>query len=80
MINPKPLDVVALSNEVNRQSETGEITKKLLCEGNTLFGICDEFPELTIRITPDNVICFGHFVRGDFNAKFCTLKHYADSK
>lgn len=47
------LDVLALSEEVDRDSKSGALSKKLLSQGNKLYGIDPRHPDCITRITPD---------------------------
>jgi len=60
------LDVLALSEEVERDSNSGVLSKKLLSQGNTLYGIDPRYPGCIIRTTPDGIRATGHWRNGKF--------------
>ena len=60
------LDVLALSEEVERESNSGVLSKKLLSQGNTLYGIDPQYPDCIIRTTPDGTKAAGNWLNGKF--------------
>ncbi|MBU2877080.1 hypothetical protein [Aliiglaciecola lipolytica] len=69
----KVLDVMALSEEVARDSQSGKLSKQLLAEGQTLYGINPDYPEYLERITPDGRRTLGQWRDGEFDAGFILL-------
>lgn len=67
------LDAVALANEVNRESESGNLTNELLANGHVLYGINPEFPSFLEQVDPDGLISLGQFKQGLFQPQFCLL-------
>ncbi|GAA6184636.1 hypothetical protein [Aliiglaciecola sp. NS0011-25] len=72
----KSLDVMALSEEVERDSESGKLSKQLLAEGQTLYGKNPDYPEYLERITPDGRRTLGQWRDGEFDAGFSLLYKY----
>tara|TARA_R110001583_G_scaffold192040_1_gene358130 strand:+ start:11715 stop:11939 length:225 start_codon:yes stop_codon:yes gene_type:complete len=70
------LDVMALSEEVERDSQSGKLSKDLLVQGNTLYGINPVHPELIERITPDGRRTLGQWRDGEFDAEVSLLPNY----
>lgn len=64
------LDVLALSEEVDRDSKSGVLNRKLLSQGNTLYGTDPQYPDCIIRATPNGMKAVGHW----FNGKFIVSK------
>ena len=60
------LDVLALSEEVDRDSKSGALSKKLLSQGNKLYGIDPRHPDCITRITPDGIKATGNWCNGKF--------------
>ena len=54
------LDVLALSKAVDRESNSGVLSKVLLSQGNTLYGTDPQYPDCIIRISPDGENALGH--------------------
>ncbi|GAC19016.1 hypothetical protein [Paraglaciecola arctica] len=71
MINE--LDVMAVSEDVERDSLSGNLTKQLLAEGHTLYGKNLKFPGYIERITPDGRISLGKWRNGQFEAEISVL-------
>ena len=67
------LDVMALSEEVEQDSQSGKLSKDLLAQGNTLYGINPVHPELIERITPDGQRTLGQLRNGKFEAEISLL-------
>lgn len=62
----KPLDVLALAEQVSRDNHSGALSHELLKAGQTLYGKHSEFPEYIERITPDAKRSFGYWRNGEF--------------
>ena len=62
----KTLDVIALSEEIERDSQSGKLTMQLLAEGQTLYGKNPDYPEFLERITPDGRRTLGQWRDGEF--------------
>lgn len=62
------LDVLALSEEVDRDSKSGALSKKMLSQGNTLYGIDPRHPDRITRITPDGECALGYWKNSMFVA------------
>lgn len=59
-------DVLALSETVARDSQSGKLVRDLLAQGQTLYGKNVEFPDYLKRITPDGKKSLGHWRNGEF--------------
>ena len=68
------LDVLALSEEVARDSQTGKLSRELLAQGQTLYGKAPDFPEHLLRTTPDGKKSLGHWRNGEFIETACLLQ------
>ena len=68
------LDVLALADEINRDSQSGKLSRELLVQGNTLYGKSFAYPEYLERITPDGRRTLGHFKNGEFEAVISLLE------
>ncbi|MCB5228394.1 hypothetical protein JAO78_016435 [Alishewanella sp. 16-MA] len=62
----KNLDVLALSEEVERDSQSGKLNRELLVQGQTLYGKNSLFPEYFERITPDGKKSLGYWRNYEF--------------
>lgn len=60
------LDVMALSEEVERDSQSGHLSRELLAQGQTLYGKNPEYPDYLERITPDGKKSLGQWRNGEF--------------
>lgn len=60
------LEVLALSEEVERDSQSGKLSHELLSYGQTLYGINLDYPNYLERITPDGKKSPGHWNNGKF--------------
>ncbi|WP_213994837.1 hypothetical protein [Arsukibacterium sp.] len=60
------LDVLALSEEVEHDSNSGKLCQELLSQGQTLYGKSANYPEYIERITPDGKKALGHWINGEF--------------
>lgn len=69
----EPLDVLALSEEVHRDSDSGKLAKYLLSQGQTLYGKNDLYPTYLERITPDGIKTLGTMSNGEFFPISCLL-------
>ena len=69
----KNLDVLALSEEVERDNQSGQLSRELLAQGQTLYGKNPLFPEYLERITPDGKKSLGHWKDGEFSEELCLL-------
>ena len=69
----KNLDVLALSEEVERDSESGKLSRELLAQGQTLYSKNHLFPEDLERIIPDGKKSLGHWRDGEFAEELCLL-------
>ncbi|MEO9943788.1 hypothetical protein [Paraglaciecola sp.] len=67
------LDVMALSEEVEQDSQSGKLSKDLLAQGNTLYGINPAHPEFIERITPDSRRTLGQLKDVKFEAEISLL-------
>lgn len=68
------LDVLALSEEVERDSQTGKLSRELLAQGQTLYGKAPDFPDHLVRTTPDGKKSLGHWRNGEFVETACLLQ------
>ncbi|MDN7125289.1 hypothetical protein J6I90_10385 [Pseudidiomarina sp. 1APP75-32.1] len=59
-------DVLALSETVSRDSQSGKLSRDLLAQGQTLYGKNVEFPDFLERVTPDGRKSLGHWSNGEF--------------
>ncbi|MEH8018966.1 hypothetical protein MN202_17115 [Rheinheimera muenzenbergensis] len=69
----KNLDVLALSEEVERDSQSGQLSRKLLAQGQTLYGKEPDFPDHLVRTTADGKNSLGHWEDGEFAEELCLL-------
>lgn len=69
----KNLDVLALSEEVERDSQSGKLSRELLAQGQTLYGKNHLFPEYLERITPDGKKSLGQWRNGEFIEDVCLI-------
>ena len=60
------LDVLALSEEVARDSHTGKLSRELLTKGQTLYGKAPDFAKHLVRTTPDGKNSLGNWRNGEF--------------
>lgn len=67
------IDILALSKEVERDSQSGALRKELLEKGETLYGITPDFPDYIKRETLDGV-SLGHLRNGKFVAEISLIK------
>jgi hypothetical protein len=67
----KNLDVLALSEEVERDSQSGQLSSELLAQGQTLYGKNPLYPDYLERITPDGKNSLGHWRNGKFVEELC---------
>ena len=67
------LDVLALSDEVDRDSQSGKLSRELLAQGQTLYGKNHLFPEYLERFTPDGKKSLGQWKDGEFAEEICLL-------
>ena len=67
------LDVLALSEMVERDSQSGDLHRQLLAQGITLYGIDPQAPDYLSRITPDGVTSIGYWHDGKFVAIYCLM-------
>ena len=63
------IDIMALSEEVERDSQSGKLKHELLAQGNTLFGINKAYPDYIERITPDEHRTLSHLKNGEFEVE-----------
>ncbi|MEH8019545.1 hypothetical protein MN202_20105 [Rheinheimera muenzenbergensis] len=68
------LDVLALSEEVARDSQSGKLSRNLLAKGQTLYGKAPDFPEHLVRTTPDGKKSLGHWHNDEFVETACLLQ------
>lgn len=69
----KNLDVLALSEEVERDSQSGKLSHELLAQGQTLYGKSADYPDHLVRTTPDGKKSLGHWHNGEFVEELCPL-------
>jgi hypothetical protein len=69
------LDVIAVSEDVDRDSLSGNLTQQLLAEGHTLYGKNPSYPGYLERTTPDGRISLGKWRNGQFEAEISVLAH-----
>lgn len=67
----KSLDVLELSEEVERDSLSGSLSRAWVNEGQTLYGINPQHPSYLERITPDGNKVLGHWHNGEFIEETC---------
>ncbi len=67
------LDVLALSEEVERDSQSGALSQELLSQGQTLYGTSPLYPDFLIRTTPNGRKSLGHWYNGEFIEEVCVL-------
>lgn len=67
------LDVLALSEEVERDSQSGALSQELLSQGQTLYGTSPLYPDSIIRMLPDGQKSVGCWLNGEFIEKVCLL-------
>ena len=62
----KNLDVLALSEEVERDSQSGRLSRELLAQGQMLYGKSADYPDHLVRTTPDGKTFLGQWKDGEF--------------
>ncbi len=62
----RQLDVLALANKVEFDSQSGKLSRDLLAQGQTLYGKNADFSDYLERIMPDGRKSFGHWRNGEF--------------
>lgn len=62
----EPLDVLALSYQVEHESESGVVAQELLTKGHTLYAPAPEGDGLLIAHYPDGSAVIGHIKDGTF--------------
>ncbi|GAC31725.1 hypothetical protein [Paraglaciecola polaris] len=67
------IDILTLSEEIERDSQSGALRKKLLKKGETLYGVAPDFPDYIERETLDGV-SLGHWENGAFVAEICLIE------
>jgi hypothetical protein len=67
------IDILKLGDEVESDSQSGELSRELLSQGQTLYGKNPAFPEYLERITPDGRRMLGHLNNGEFEAVMSLL-------
>lgn len=60
------LDVLAIAEQVSRDSLSGDLSHELLAHGHTLYGKQFEFPDYIERLTPDGRRSLGYWRNGEF--------------
>lgn len=70
---PSNLNVLGLSHEVERDSESGKLTHKLLSAGQTLYGKNPDYPDYIERMTADNRKTLGYWRDGEFIEMICLI-------
>jgi hypothetical protein len=68
------LDVLALANEVEHDSQTGKLSRELLAQGNTLYGKNAAYSDYIERITPDGQGTLGYWSNEKFEAVISLLE------
>jgi hypothetical protein len=58
--------VLALSETVALDSQSGKLSRDMLTQGQTLYGKNADFPDYLERITPDGKKSLGHWSNGEF--------------
>lgn len=66
-------DNQALSEEVERDSQSGTLSQELLSQGQTLYGTSPVYPDFLIRTTPNGQKSVGRWQNGEFIEKVCLL-------
>jgi|TARA_R110001606_G_scaffold399177_1_gene581325 hypothetical protein len=61
------IDVLALSEEVEHDSKSGKLSRKLLTQGQTLYGKNPDYPDYLERKTPDGKVSLGKWHKGEFD-------------
>jgi hypothetical protein len=67
------IDVLKLSDEVESDSQSGDLSRELLSQGQTLYGKNPAYLEYLERITPDGHRMLGHLNNGEFEAVISLL-------
>jgi hypothetical protein len=67
------IDVLKLSDEVESDSQSRDLSRELLSQGQTLYGKNSDYPELLDRTTPDGQRMLGHWNNGEFEPVVCLL-------
>lgn len=67
------LDILALAEEVKRDSESGGLYQELQSRGQSLYGKTPSYPKHIARITPDGRCTLGHWCSGQFVEDVCLL-------
>jgi hypothetical protein len=61
------IDVLALSEVVEHESKSGKLSRKLLAQGQTLYGKNLDYPDYLERKTPDGKVSLGQWHKGEFD-------------
>ncbi|MEM0515686.1 hypothetical protein WCN91_09740 [Pseudoalteromonas sp. YIC-827] len=67
------LDVLSLSEGVERDSQSGKLSVELQAQGQTVYGKNPLFPDYLERITPDGKKSLGQWKDGEFAEELCLL-------
>jgi hypothetical protein len=67
------IDIMALSEEIERDSQSGALRKELLAKGETLYGINPDFPDYIACEKNEGSVSLGHWENGCFVAEICLL-------
>lgn len=67
------IDILLLAEEIESDSKSGNLSKKLLAEGSTLYGKTAKYPNYLQCLTPNGRVTLGYFKNGEFEAIICLL-------
>jgi hypothetical protein len=74
----KSIDILKLSDEIERDSKSGALSDSLLKQGHTLYSPDATEPEQLIRLLPSRKIDRGHFRDGGFVVTEINLESESD--
>ena len=63
------IDVLALSEEIEKDSQSGALCRELLAKGETLYGVNEDFPDYIECRTPDGRVSLGRLRDGKFTGE-----------
>jgi hypothetical protein len=61
------IDVLALSEVVEHDSKSGKLSRELLAQGQTFYGVNPDYPSYLERKTPDGKVSLGKWHKGEFD-------------
>jgi hypothetical protein len=71
------VDVLAISEEIEKDSQSGALCRELLAKGETLYGVSQDFPDYIECRTPDGRVSLGCLRDGLFEVKISLLNGFS---